>query len=258
MRRRRHFSSRWTLLLEIALRVDAGTVVRCAATGKNFRAPSSSRASAAAAAPRQDSTPAPSAASRTGSWTGTKTSAGPASCACSRVPHHRRHNPGPKSGVPEATSLCLEPVAWRDGLAILRHSRCAQRGALTACNRITGHEAPLQDPAALAVRDYYSHALLTVDALGGNFQLLVADKELRFQIYSSRHGKWSAVVRAQRQPPTPSSTICTTRRPTSVVTTSPNSPWSSPTDHAETPPASTGCAIAVARTTPSGCTSWPR
>ncbi|KQK12968.2 hypothetical protein BRADI_1g07126v3, partial [Brachypodium distachyon] len=187
------------LLLEIAARADVATVVRCAATSKHFRAaileqgfrrrrrllngraaagfdPSSVRGISYKLTDRDEDDICRSHTVRL-------LQTPPSDTAISRS---------------RAVSLCLEPVAWRDGLVILRHS---QSGELAACNRNTGHEAPLGDPAALAVSDDYPHALLTVDGGGGgggggSFELLVADKDLRFQTYSSRHGKWGAVVHA--------------------------------------------------------------
>lgn len=186
------------LLLEIAARADVATVVRCAATSKHFRTaileqgfrrrrrrllngraaagfdPSSVRGISYKLTDRDEDDICRSHTVRL-------LQTPPSDTAISRS---------------RAVSLCLEPVAWRDGLVILRHS---QSGELAACNRNTGHEAPLGDPAALAVSDDYPHALLTVDGGGGgggSFELLVADKDLRFQTYSSRHGKGGAVVHA--------------------------------------------------------------
>ncbi|KAM3278463.1 hypothetical protein ACQJBY_045996 [Aegilops geniculata] len=98
--------------------------------------------------------------------------------------------------------------ALRDAVSIHRHQRfkpVAARGALFlrwcdslqvdmhVCNTLTGQVTEL--PLA-AVPDVHHRVLLSVGDLGGSFEVLVADESMRFQIFSSKHGKWGAVREA--------------------------------------------------------------
>ncbi|GJM96791.1 hypothetical protein PR202_ga13657 [Eleusine coracana subsp. coracana] len=86
----------------------------------------------------------------------------------------------------------FEPVASRVGLVVFRHRPRDDRGPahLRVCNSLTG--CTLRLPPA-SIDEAYPPALLDVHDAGRDFKLLVADQQLRTQVYSSKHGKWGMV-----------------------------------------------------------------
>uniref|UniRef100_R7WA93 DUF7595 domain-containing protein n=1 Tax=Aegilops tauschii TaxID=37682 RepID=R7WA93_AEGTA len=85
----------------------------------------------------------------------------------------------------------FKPVAARDAL-FLRWCDSPEVD-LHVCNTLTGQVTEL--PRA-AVPDVYHRVLLSVGDVGGSFEVLVADESMRFQIFSSKHGRWGAVREA--------------------------------------------------------------
>ncbi|CAN6309122.1 unnamed protein product [Urochloa humidicola] len=95
-----------------------------------------------------------------------------------------------------ALLAAFEPVAARGGLVILRQREPAAGAVpnlreLRVCNSLTGDTTILPHPT---VQDEYPPALLAVTDAGRSFELLVADRCLRTQTFSTKQGKWSAVV----------------------------------------------------------------
>ncbi|KAM0924913.1 hypothetical protein ACQ4PT_004793 [Festuca glaucescens] len=166
------------LLLEIAVRFDAATIVRCAAVSKPLRAsildPGFHRRLALRGFDPSLLRAISYKLEADGVMRVVQTS------ATSSEPNPVRSKP--------ASLCCCEPVAWRDGIAVFRHNSysCGQNHAdvivdnrrslterLTVCNSITGHTVSL--PPVAVGENHYPPALLTVD---DNFELLVADKDL--------------------------------------------------------------------------------
>ncbi|XBI84421.1 hypothetical protein VPH35_092732 [Triticum aestivum] len=92
-------------------------------------------------------------------------------------------------------SLELEPVAWRDGLVVLRHDH-HPLPKFRVCSSFTGDASDVPPTEVYGCNKF---ALIAVVDHCRSFQLLVADEALWTQIYSSRDGRWSA-VRAPRLP----------------------------------------------------------
>jgi hypothetical protein len=194
------------LLLEIAFRSDAVTILRCAAVSKLVRAsildPGFRR--------RLTFRGFDPSLLRGISY---KLEAGGVVRVFQTLP--LSSEPIPVRSKP-ASLCCFEPVAWRDGIAVFRHnsyscgqdhddvvvdSRRSPTERLTVCNSITGHTVSL--PPVAVRENYYPPALLAVD---DNFELLVADKDLGTRVYSSRDGGWSAARAAHHAvhpPPRP-------------------------------------------------------
>uniref|UniRef100_A0ACD5W5C0 Uncharacterized protein n=1 Tax=Avena sativa TaxID=4498 RepID=A0ACD5W5C0_AVESA len=98
----------------------------------------------------------------------------------------------------------FKPVAWRDGLLVVRRDSDipgAIVDELRVCNAFTGDVTASLPPISMPVpssRDLYrmawpalyTPALLTA---GRSFELLVADGELRTQIFSSDRWEWGAI-----------------------------------------------------------------
>ncbi|CAL4919337.1 unnamed protein product [Urochloa decumbens] len=185
-------------LLDILARTDAATVVRCAATSKPIR-----RAILDPAFRHAITIGAPCA-------TETNTNAGgfvPAFLLGFSYLHRSlSHADVAQQGRPrprfDAALLdTLEPVAARGGLVVLRQREPAAgapdlRG-LRVCNSLTGDTTILPPPT---VDDEYPPALLAVTDAGCSFELLVADRSLRTQIFSTKESKWGAVVETRLPP----------------------------------------------------------
>lgn len=102
----------------------------------------------------------------------------------------------------------FESLASRDGLLLLRRHRASSTDdpgspdlfELRVCNTVTGRITHLPPTS---VHDDY-HAFLSVGD-GGSYELLVADKDMEFQIFSSKNGQWGAVRESslpkQQRPP---------------------------------------------------------
>jgi hypothetical protein len=178
------------LLLEIAARLDAVTIVRCAAVSKHLRASILDHGFRRRLAFRGFD---PSLL-RGISY----------KLDANRVVGVVQTLPSSSESIPvrsKLASFCFQPVAWRDGIVVFRHGCSGQNHAdeqLTVCNSITGHTISL--PPLAAGESHYPPALLTVD---DNFELLVADRDLGTRIYSSRDGGWSAAHHAVHPPPRP-------------------------------------------------------
>jgi hypothetical protein len=79
-------------------------------------------------------------------------------------------------------------VASRDGLLVLR--RNGDPVELQTCDAFTGHDASLP-PTTLPCAHF--HVVLAVDHAERSFELLVADKPIRFyRTFSSKNRQWSA------------------------------------------------------------------
>ncbi|CAL4936225.1 unnamed protein product [Urochloa decumbens] len=96
----------------------------------------------------------------------------------------------------------FEPVAARGGLVVLRHREPPagagpNRRELRVCNSLTGDTTILPPPT---VDDEYPPALLAVADAGRSFELLVADRSLRTQTFSTKESKWGAVVETHLPP----------------------------------------------------------
>ncbi|CAN6291687.1 unnamed protein product [Urochloa humidicola] len=181
-------------LLDILARTDAATVVRCAATSKPIR--------------RAILDPAFRHA-----ITITTTNFVPAFLLGFSYVHRAlssNHTDEPArvvalQGRPRFDAALLaafEPVAARGGLVILRQREPAAGAVpnlreLRVCNSLTGDTTILPHPT---VQDEYPPALLAVTDAGRSFELLVADRCLRTQTFSTKQGKWSAVVETRLPP----------------------------------------------------------
>ncbi|KAF7061195.1 hypothetical protein CFC21_067910 [Triticum aestivum] len=91
----------------------------------------------------------------------------------------------------------FKPVAARDVL-LLRWCdafRVSSRVDLHVCNMLTGQvtELPLATVSDVRQNQY---VLLSVGDVGGSFEVLVADDDTRFQIFSSKQGRWGVVRQA--------------------------------------------------------------
>ncbi|XBH95038.1 hypothetical protein VPH35_085675 [Triticum aestivum] len=177
------------LLLEIVLRSDVTTVVRCAATGRALRrailGPAFGRRLALqAAAAKFD----------------------PALLLAQHPNYRIIHAPdqaNQRLACLDAGTIhppWLTPLVARDGLFL---HRCVYRSlgriSLHVVNTLTGH---VTHPPLDTVPEAYRRALLSAGD-GGSFDLLLADNSMRFQIFSSKDGKWGAVRQASFVPPHP-------------------------------------------------------
>ncbi|CAL4944644.1 unnamed protein product [Urochloa decumbens] len=188
-------------LLDILARTDAATVVRCAATSKPVR--------------RAILDPAFRHVITAPRATDTNTN------GCGFVPafllgfsyvhrslSHIEDDPArvaqhghPRPRFDAALLATHEPVSARGGLVVLRQ-RDAAAGApdlrrLRVCNSLTGDTTFLPPPT---VEDEYPPALLAVGDAGRSFELLVADRSLRTQTFSTKESKWGAVVETHLPP----------------------------------------------------------
>ncbi|VAI37331.1 unnamed protein product [Triticum turgidum subsp. durum] len=190
------------LLLEIVLRSDVTTVVRCAATGRILR-----RAILDPAFGRRLALQAAAA-------DGGRFKFDPALLLA--VSYHEFdyqsntasyriiHAPDPATrrlACLDATTIhppWLRPLVARDGLFL---HRCVYRSlgriTLHVVNTLTGH---VTHPPQATLPEAYRRALLS-SADGGSFDLLLADNSMRFQIFSSKDGKWGVVRKASFVPP---------------------------------------------------------
>lgn len=99
----------------------------------------------------------------------------------------------------------FEPACSRDGVVVLwRNRKLARRFheysvELRVCNSFTGHHAPLPGTKLISgskqpiCGGVYRPALLTMGEEGASFKLLVMDRSLQMQTFSSQDGKWGAV-----------------------------------------------------------------
>ncbi|RCV40644.1 hypothetical protein SETIT_9G071800v2 [Setaria italica] len=175
-------------LLEILARTDATTVVRCAATSKpvrraiagpDFRHAITARRATDGGGGFDPSLLLGFSCVHRGSCTDD-----PARVAQQALRGNRLRF---DAGLLEA----FEPVAARGGLVVLRQREAASAPKLRVCNSLTGDTTCLP-PAA--VQDEYPPALVAVGDAGRSFELLIADRCLRTQTFSSKEGKWRAVV----------------------------------------------------------------
>jgi hypothetical protein len=84
----------------------------------------------------------------------------------------------------------FEPVTSRGHLLLLRRIRDA-RLELRVCDTTTGHVTSLPYTIVWSC----AHAFLSVSnaEAGGSYELIVTDKHFRFQTFSSKHGQWDSV-----------------------------------------------------------------
>ncbi|XBH72935.1 hypothetical protein VPH35_100132 [Triticum aestivum] len=183
------------LLLEIVLRSDVTTVVRFAATGRTLRRAILDQAfgrrltlQAAADGGCSDFDPALLLAVSYHEFD-----------YQSNTPNYRIiHAPHPATwrlACLDAGTIhppWLMPLVARHGLFL---HRCVFRciGGIS----LTGH---VTHPPLATVPEAYRRALLSAGG-GGSFDLLLADNSMRFQIFSSKDGKWGAVRQASFVPP---------------------------------------------------------
>ncbi|KAM3278458.1 hypothetical protein ACQJBY_045993 [Aegilops geniculata] len=195
------------LLLEIAARSDAVSVVRCAAAAKPLRRAILDRGFRRLLAQRATATSGYDPSLLRGvSYKIEDSDADRPARVVQAVPADE------PSVLRFNESLAFEPVASRDGLVVLRRLRprplfgqSIEEGppgsVLRVCHSFTGAVSVLP---SVSIRDYRKHALLSVDDNGRAFELLVADERLRIQIYSSREGRWgpvrAALPRRQSRP----------------------------------------------------------
>ncbi|BAS86634.1 Os03g0775900, partial [Oryza sativa Japonica Group] len=123
---------------------------------------------------------------------------------------HLRQVPRPHSRAAAAT------VASRDVLVVLRERPVGVRAFCTVprqqlciCNSLTGDTTrlPMSD-----VVDDYPPAFLATGGAGRSYELLVMDKRLQTQTFSSEDGKWGA-IRAMEELPHPISSPLYAHRP---------------------------------------------
>ncbi|KAE8805856.1 hypothetical protein D1007_18005 [Hordeum vulgare] len=196
------------LLLEIAARSDAASVVRCAAAAKPLRRAILDRGFRRLLAQRATATSGYDPSLLRGvSYKVEDSDADHPVRVVQAVP---ADEPSVLRGF--NVSLDFEPVASRDGLVVLRRLRprpvfgqsieeAPPGSVLRVCHSFTGAVSVLP---SVSIRDYRKHALLSVEDNGRAFELLVADERLRIQIYSSREGRWgpvrAALPRRQSRP----------------------------------------------------------
>ncbi|KAI4985178.1 hypothetical protein ZWY2020_017808 [Hordeum vulgare] len=184
------------LLLEIVVRCDVKTIVRCAATSRTLRRailnPAFRRQLALQAAACSELDPSLLVGVSYLKYYGNDSS------DSEETAHGvvRTGEPTRRRALRDAVSIrphqWFMPVAARDAL-FLRWCDSPQAD-LHVCNTLTGQVTEL--PLA-AVPDAHHRVLLSVGDLGGSFEVLVADESMRlFQIFSSKHGKWGAVREA--------------------------------------------------------------
>ncbi|KQK03738.1 hypothetical protein BRADI_2g09561v3 [Brachypodium distachyon] len=160
------------VILEIAARSDAVSIVRCAATSKPLRLASLAQ------------------------WTNRE-----AASPCGAVVNSAEPAlVGFTQFVDLEVDFHFEPVACRDGLVVLRRwcrdiyslFRSTHSGPVhRVFNGITGRISHIPAPDII---NHNKHALLSVGDRGGSFELLIVGATLQtLQLYSSRDGRWGPV-----------------------------------------------------------------
>uniref|UniRef100_A0A0E0KJM4 DUF7595 domain-containing protein n=1 Tax=Oryza punctata TaxID=4537 RepID=A0A0E0KJM4_ORYPU len=232
------------LLLEIVARSDAATIVRCAAAGKSIRRailhPSFRRSRLAPANGGFDPNLLVAVSYKLSRLNDPPVliiedpQSSSVSPAVSGKFLHRIDEPPTSSYRPDADVLPIyksyasewkhsELVASRDVLVVVRKRPGGVRGMCTVprqekqqlciCNSLTGDTTRL--PMADVV-DEYPPAFLAVSDAGRSYELLVMDKNMRTQTFSSGDGKWGA-IRAMEELPHPISAPLSAHRPLVVV-----------------------------------------
>uniref|UniRef100_A0A8I6XT18 DUF7595 domain-containing protein n=1 Tax=Hordeum vulgare subsp. vulgare TaxID=112509 RepID=A0A8I6XT18_HORVV len=146
------------LLLEILVRADVKTIIRCAAAGRILR-------------PRHPRTGLPAHPH-------------------DPQPRRLRSRPPPRHLI-FSGGRGFTVVASRGSLIVLCCPNQGPQHKLWLCDALTGHVTTL--PAA-SLPDVYLHAVLSVGDADHSLELLVADKSLQFhQTFSSKDSQWSVI-----------------------------------------------------------------
>ncbi|KAL6637971.1 hypothetical protein ACP70R_025543 [Stipagrostis hirtigluma subsp. patula] len=177
------------LVLEIVAHADAATVVRCAAASR----------------PLRRAVLDPAFRRRLGRRAAAHGGFDPALLVAVSCRHQSRVvvQASLRLRLDGSLARAFSPACSRDGLLILWRnlvpavSNAPSDGELCALNIFTGHVTPLPRGDLQLCwngsRLIYRPALLAVDRAGCSFELLVMNKAMRTQTFSSQDGKWSAV-----------------------------------------------------------------